>query len=283
MRKLDLAKKKREEESKHKLVTEFVLDQSDQIHAIEKTAEAIDRLYELINEQEPVDLTKLAEQLETLNDKLDLSDALTSLQKAVEGTKVEKVSINEFSALLAAVKANKPLPNPKIDLTSLEKAIIQVQQRIQEASAPNQAPEDYTAMRRVIKVGNRLVFDDTPTGGGRGGGGGVSDLRNNHAILHQPVDISSSGSNTIIGGQQGMKIKLLSAVLVAGGTVSVTWQSDSDDLSGEIPLVVNSGLVLPASSPAQGEYLATDTGSALNINLSDGVQVSGHVSYYLDT
>jgi len=108
-------------------------------------------------------------------------------------------------------------------------------------------------------------------------------LKAGNTILFAKVDTASSGDTQIVAADATKKIKLLSCKLISNGTVSVKWRSGTTDLEGASPLVANSGYVLPASSPGQGHYLETAVSSALNINLSGAVQVSGHISYYLES
>lgn len=112
--------------------------------------------------------------------------------------------------------------------------------------------------------------------------GSSIDIKDGNTILFAKIDAASSGDNQIVAADTTRKIKVLSATLVASGTVSVKWRSGTTDLSGAMPLVANSGFVLPASAPGQGNYLETAVNTALNINLSGAVQVSGHISYYLE-
>lgn len=152
----------------------FQVDATKQVAALEAVQKSIDSLYELINDKDDFDFERLVRQLSLLNDKLDLDNQFKDLKQAIVNNKVEpvkRVSIEDFTELLKAVKNNKPRD---IDLSKLEKAIINVEQRITEQSVPEQAPEDYTPVRRVIKVGNRLIFDDRPTPGSISGGGGSS-------------------------------------------------------------------------------------------------------------
>lgn len=284
MSKLDEAKRRDEMlKERSALPLDLIIDQSQQIRMLEKVKGSVDHLYELMNDQEPVDLSVLAKQLETLNDKLDLSAEFKGLQEAVADSKVETVTIKQFSELLEAVKANQPLP-VNIDLTKLEKAILNVQQRIQDASVPNQAPEDYTATRRVIKVGNRLIFDDTPTGGGRAGGGpshqtDASLIYYNGNLATRrfaAISASSNGNNEIVAAVATKSILVLSYVLISNGTVNTKWRSANTDLSGLFYLVANTGA---SSGYNQYGHFMTATGEALNLNLSGGVAVGGHLTY----
>lgn len=107
-----------------------------------------------------------------------------------------------------------------------------------------------------------------------------TSLKLSNTIKFASVSVSTSGDNTIVTGVTGVKIKVLSVLLVASGTVSVKWVSNTTDLTGAMPLVANSGFVLPASSPGQGHYFETAVGQGLKLNLSSAVAVNGHISYY---
>ena len=107
-----------------------------------------------------------------------------------------------------------------------------------------------------------------------------TSLKTGLTIKFAKVSVSSSGDNTIVSAVTGAKIKVLSVLLVSSGTVSVKWISNAIDLTGAMPLVANSGFVLPASSPGQGHYFESATSQSLILNLSSGVAVNGHISYY---
>ena len=109
------------------------------------------------------------------------------------------------------------------------------------------------------------------------------NLTTHHDILFAPINASSSGDNTLVAADTvGRRIKVLSYVFIAGGTVNVTFKSDSTALTGTMPMVVNAGIACPPSSPAQGPYMATAANEALILNLSDAIAVTGHLSYYLE-
>lgn len=120
----------------------------------------------------------------------------------------------------------------------------------------------------------------SPSGAVQIGGDVNASLKNNATIKFASVSVSTSGDNTIVTAVTGVKIKVLSVLLVASGNVSVKWVSNTTDLTGAMPLVVNSGFVLPASSPGAGHYFETAVGQGLKLNLSSAVAVNGHISYY---
>lgn len=129
---------------------------------------SIESLYSVINDQEKLDIDKLVKQIEILNRSLNFDKYFHGLEKRIDESKVELVTVKDFGDLLRAVESNKPIP---VDLSSLEKAIISVEERVRESIVPDkQFPEDYKPFRRVVKMGNKLIFDDQPTPS-RGGGG----------------------------------------------------------------------------------------------------------------
>lgn len=283
-RKLDIIRSKRmQEEGKQSFTSELVIDQTEQVKALQDVKESVDILNRTINDQEPLDLSVLSVQLEQLHKRLDFSSEFDGLRDEIREAKVETVTVKQFSELLEAVEANKPLP-VNIDLTSLQKAILNVSQRVQDASVPNQAPEEYTAVRRVVKVGQRLIFDDNPTaaGGGGGGVGGQTDTTNLYnagtlvTVKFAPISASSNGDNTIVSAVANKAIRVLSYVLMANGTVNAKWRSDTTDISGLFYLVANTG-----AAPGENQYgqFQTATGEALVLNLSGGIAVGGHLSY----
>lgn len=211
--KLDLAKRK-----PPTIPLSIQFDDKNQIKAIDSVKKSIDKLYETLNDQETYDFDKLEKQLKLLNETIDLRKELVELKEEVKNTKVDSVKIEKFAELLDAVKENKPLPI-EVDLTRLEKAIIQVEQRVQESSVVDQAPSDYQPVRRVIKVGNRLIFDDQATPSRSGGGGSSSsggltntELRASPVPVEATIDTTglstSAKQDTIIGHLDGVETTL---------------------------------------------------------------------------
>jgi hypothetical protein len=92
------------------------------------------------------------------------------------------------------------------------------------------------------------------------------------------INTASSGDQTIIAAPSTGKLRILGYVIVAGGTVSVTWKDGTTALAGPIPLVANSGVVAPVGPDSNG-WFTLSVGGALVLSLSGSVQVSGHVKY----
>jgi hypothetical protein len=101
-------------------------------------------------------------------------------------------------------------------------------------------------------------------------------------VQYAPINVSSSGANTLVASDPTRKIKVQSYIVVAAGTVTVTFKSNSTALTGPMPLVVNSGVACPPVKPTDGSYFQTAANEALVLTLSDTIGVTGHLSYYLE-
>jgi hypothetical protein len=97
------------------------------------------------------------------------------------------------------------------------------------------------------------------------------------------IDAAASGDNTLLASQGASnKIRVLSAFLVASGTVNVRFESGTAGtaLTGQMNLIANTGFVLPYS-PTGWFETAADT--LLNLELSAGVSVDGSFTYIVVT
>lgn len=163
--KLDLAKKRRAvSKERHEASLE----------ATQELLTEIRSLHTMLNDNKPFDGSVLVEQLENIANSIDISEQLENLAKQLPSE--QKPQEIDLTPLVDAIEANQPVVN--IDLEEMSKAIIEIRQRVEEnivpAPEPGQLPEDYRPYRRVIKAGNRLIFDDNITSASRGGGGGSS-------------------------------------------------------------------------------------------------------------
>lgn len=275
MKKLELIKKRDEENKGQQIVSSVVkIDQKEQVEAIESVKKSIDVLYEFMNGKEDYDFDKLSKQLEILHSKLDFTPILESLEKLSSKPEptVKALEIKDFQKLLQAVEKNKPVP---VELNKLEKAIIEVKQRIQESSVLEQAPEDFQPVRRVIKLGNRLVFDDQATPSRGGGGGGVAPPE----MYYQPITQAGAGTTALVGAVSGKRIKVTNYVVVMGGAGTLKFQSASSDITGTMSFGANGGVSVSGTefSPA----FQTGVGEGLNM-VTTGAAGNGHISYFLE-
>jgi hypothetical protein len=98
--------------------------------------------------------------------------------------------------------------------------------------------------------------------------------------LFASVSTAASGVTPIVAANASNRIKVVSYCLIAAGAVNVKWQSAANDLTGAMPFAANGGAAPTGSDDAP--LLQTNVNEALNLNLSAAVQVSGHISYYLE-
>lgn len=104
-----------------------------------------------------------------------------------------------------------------------------------------------------------------------------ASVASNPTVLFVKVDTTATVDLVAAAGV-GLRIQVINYVLVAGGTVNVKFTSGTGptDLTGPMPLVVNSGV--SANSDRFGLF-ATAANAKLSLNLSAAVQVSGHIAY----
>jgi hypothetical protein len=251
-RKIELAKRKKE-----LLATQQELT-ANEIKARQKLVDATKKLFDLINDQEQYDFTKLEKQLEKIDKSLDLSKYFTNLERSIKDNsphaKVTKTKIQDFSKLLEAVSKNKPIPL-SIDLTKLEKAVVNIEQYINDQSQPSdQGAENYTPVRRVLKVGNRFIFDDnfSNAGGGGSGGGGTTDGLTDAQLRASPVPVSASIDTT----------GLATAIKQDTGNTSLS------SIDGKIT-AVNTGAVVVSSSALPSGASTSANQSTANTSLNN--------------
>lgn len=94
-----------------------------------------------------------------------------------------------------------------------------------------------------------------------------------------PVAVSSSGVTNIVALTTSKKIRVLAATLTANGAVNVKWQSHvtPTDLTGLMYFAAaGDGIVLPFNPLG---WFQTNSGEALDINLSGAVAVGGSLTY----
>jgi len=160
--KIDLAKKRRAKaEQQHSESTKLQTELLDELRS----------LNESINDQKTIDISELSDQVSKISEAVDIKEQLELLAAKLD-FKPQEV---DLSGIEMAIKDSKPVIN--VDLEDMKKAIIEIRERVEANKAPEQGqqPGDYVPYRRVIKVGNVLLFDDniTGSGGARGGGNGT--------------------------------------------------------------------------------------------------------------
>ena len=191
-----------------------------QVNGISDVTESIDKLHELIESKEDYDFDQLKTELANLKsifeERLDLEPLTKSLDEfttQLTSTQTSTTTQNkqDLSKLIKSIqdtiKENRPVIK-ELDTKNLEKAIVNVQQAVEEGNKPvDKDASNYQPYRRVVKQGNKLVFDDNFTGGGAGGGGG-------------DVNISSIGGTSVTG----------SIPITASSPLAVTLSTDTDTI-----------------------------------------------------
>jgi hypothetical protein len=94
------------------------------------------------------------------------------------------------------------------------------------------------------------------------------------------INVSSSGDNTIVATDSVHKIRVLTYVIVADGTVAVKWVNGTAGtaVSGAMSLVANTGVSAPFVPVGHFE---TGTTGNLVLNLSGAIGARGHCTYVL--
>ena len=92
------------------------------------------------------------------------------------------------------------------------------------------------------------------------------------------IDAAGSGDNTLVAAVAGKKIRVLSAFLVAAGTVNTRFEDGAAGtaLTGQMNLIANSGFTLPFNPLGWFESTAN---TLLNLELSTAVSVDGCLVY----
>ena len=94
----------------------------------------------------------------------------------------------------------------------------------------------------------------------------------------EKIDVATSGNNTLISAVSGKKIRVLSLLMVAAGTVNTRFESGANGtaLSGQMNLVANTGFCLPFNPVG---WFETASAVLLNLELSAAISVDGILTY----
>ena len=97
------------------------------------------------------------------------------------------------------------------------------------------------------------------------------------------INVSASGQTALVAAVPGKKIVVTRYLIVAQGAVSPKFQSASTDLTGPLRLAADGNAILDdVGVPTFRALFATNSGEALNINLSAAVAVGGYLNYRID-
>lgn len=106
---------------------------------------------------------------------------------------------------------------------------------------------------------------------------------NDASPLFAPVVASNGGATLVVPGVtsfagRSWKIRVFALNVICNAAVNVKWQSNASDLTGLAYLAANCGYILPYNPIG---WFETAYGEDLNINLSTGQPVGGHITYVL--
>lgn len=166
-------------------------------------------------------------------DLVSLTTTLKSLEDTIaSGVKLKNPPKDPEPVDLSKIKP--PIVNvPKFELPKglatddTAKKVVSALKQIEDKLKPPQAPSNFTPYRRVVKQGDKFVFDDNLTGSGsRGGGGGssggdassakqdeiITALQNRYGGGKTPVPftVTASGDTTIHTPASGKAVRLFS-------------------------------------------------------------------------
>lgn len=99
-------------------------------------------------------------------------------------------------------------------------------------------------------------------------------------VQYAVVDTATSGDTTLVAAVTGKKIRVVSFLLVAAGTVTTRFESGAGGtaLTGQMTMAINTSIVA-AYNPAG--WFETAAAALLNLELSAAVSVDGVIGYVL--
>lgn len=97
------------------------------------------------------------------------------------------------------------------------------------------------------------------------------------AVPVQSVAVSTASDTTLVAAASGKHVTVLGYTFTAGGTQTVRWQgTNATAHSGVMDFGANGSLSVNCHP---GMCFRTDDGAGLNIDVSQAVNVMGHVTY----
>jgi hypothetical protein len=97
-------------------------------------------------------------------------------------------------------------------------------------------------------------------------------------VLYAAVSADALGANELVAGVAGLRIRVVSLVLVASGGANTVHLVGEVVLTGDMDIANNGQLILPYQ-PAG--WCEGGTGEPLELNLSDATLVGGVIGYTL--
>jgi len=97
-------------------------------------------------------------------------------------------------------------------------------------------------------------------------------------LRRRPIDISISGTHSIIPASPDLQHHIVKLMLITGGSTTLRLLDGNNAITGPMPFTANQGLAFDGDlSP-----IILTKGNAFNISSSASVQISGFVIYFYD-
>lgn len=90
------------------------------------------------------------------------------------------------------------------------------------------------------------------------------------------INLSSTGSNTIVAGATGLKVRVYRLLLTTQAATTVTFQDGSSNLTGAIGLGANGAIVLDNTGDP---WFQTGTGNTFALTQSATATITGAIWY----
>lgn len=254
-----------------------VTDSQEYIEELNKQVNVLKQVLE--NGIEITNLQSLLEEFKIIG---DLKPLIEDLSKAIESIEIpeqpevpDSIKLEGVDKLVGALKdksllQSKPQPIVLKEVTDQLKLVVKAVQN----RTVSQDASDFTPVRRVRRIGNRLMFDDNEWSGGGGGGGPASNT-----IFFKSIDQGSAGTSTLVAAVANQSIKVVSYVIVFSGAATAIFKSGTTALSGEMSFGANGGVSSIGTNDLP--ILSTSVGEALNITTTT-TPAKGHMNYYLE-
>lgn len=194
---------------------------------------ALEDLKTVLGEEETPDYSPITSAISQLKESFDFGPYAKNLEQSIKSL-AEKLKVNveapDLSEIITAIKENKAEPQ---DLNPVTQAIEELSIKI-DSKKVKQDPNDYVPYRRVIKVGKKLIFDDTPTPYAIGGGGGGITARvwNGSEYTNEYLPLSVVESTEQPGLYALVVANYDGSPITGGGVAAETFYRVSD--SGDI-------------------------------------------------
>lgn len=162
---------------------------------VEALQKKIDNLKATLGEG--VEITNLDDLVDQLGVLQSFQSEVKHLKQAIGEIKLpESVEVKGLESLVESIKRiaskkEKDVVVEAVDLSPVTKAIVDLTLKVEQQQVPDQGqqPSDYIPTRRVVKVGKKLMYDDSFYTGG-GGGSSVP-------VINQAVPVVNEPSGTL--------------------------------------------------------------------------------------